>query len=99
MSGWTGCVISPKGRRERWGEISVRHGSLGSCDEASTGFGRLGAATASECLGVTPDLITMAKGISNAAIPAGAVAVKRQVYDAIIEATSSGIEFFHGYTY
>src|SRR5690606_15934490 len=68
-------------------------------DEVITGFGRLGAATASEYLGVTPDLITMAKGISNAAVPAGAVAVKRDVYDAIVNGVQGGIEFFHGYTY
>src|SRR5690606_39644420 len=67
--------------------------------EVITGFGRLGAATASEFFGVTPDLITMAKGISNAAVPAGAVAVKRDVHDAIVGAAATGIEFFHGYTY
>ncbi|MDN5842241.1 MAG: aspartate aminotransferase family protein [Alcaligenaceae bacterium] len=99
LAGSTGVLIPPKGYLERLREITERHGILLIFDEVITGFGRLGAATASECLGVTPDLITMAKGISNAAVPAGAVAVKRQVHDTIIEATSSGIEFFHGYTY
>src|SRR5690606_30986062 len=55
--------------------------------------------TASDYFGVTPDLITMAKGISNAAVPAGAVAVKREVHDAIVNGAQGGIEFFHGYTY
>src|SRR5690606_3744490 len=57
------------------------------------------APSASELFGVTPDLITLAKGISNAAVPAGAVAVKNEIHDTILGATESGIEFFHGYTY
>lgn len=99
LAGSTGVLIPPKGYLERIRAITEKHGILLIFDEVITGFGRLGAATASEYFGVVPDLITMAKGISNAAIPAGAVAVRRSVHDAIIEASATGIEFFHGYTY
>ncbi len=59
----------------------------------------VGAATAAELFGVTPDIITMAKGLTNATVPMGAVAVSRAIYEAIIDAASPGIEFAHGYTY
>ncbi|HEY0294842.1 MAG TPA: aspartate aminotransferase family protein [Bordetella sp.] len=99
MAGSTGVLIPPKGYLERLREITSKHGILLIFDEVITGFGRLGAATAAERFGVTPDLLTMAKGISNAAVPCGAVAVRRDVHDAIVNATASGIELFHGYTY
>ncbi|RXN90648.1 aspartate aminotransferase family protein [Achromobacter aloeverae] len=99
MAGSTGVLIPPQGYLERLREITAKHGILLIFDEVITAYGRLGAATASEYFGVTPDLITMAKGVSNAAVPAGAVAVKRDVHDAIINAVNGGIEFFHGYTY
>ncbi|CAM4168501.1 aspartate aminotransferase family protein [Bordetella muralis] len=99
MAGSTGVLVPPKGYLERLRAITAKYGILLIFDEVITGFGRLGAATASEYFGVTPDLITMAKGISNAAVPAGAVAVKRDVHDAIVNGVQGGIEFFHGYTY
>lgn len=99
MAGSTGVLIPPKGYLQRLREITAKHGILLIFDEVITAFGRLGAATAAEHFGVTPDLITMAKGVSNAAVPAGAVAVKREVHDAVVNATAAGIEFFHGYTY
>ncbi|WP_223674076.1 aminotransferase class III-fold pyridoxal phosphate-dependent enzyme, partial [Proteus terrae] len=68
--------------------------------EVITAFGRLGAATAAERFKVTPDLITMAKAINNAAVPMGAVAVRREVHDTVIDAAAAGaIELPHGYTY
>lgn len=99
LAGSTGVLVPPVGYLERLREITREHGILLIFDEVITGFGRLGKATASERFGVTPDLITMAKGITNATIPAGAVAVRREVHDAIVQASGSGIEFFHGYTY
>jgi len=99
MAGSTGVLVPPKGYLEKLRQITAKYGILLIFDEVITGYGRLGAATASEYFGVTPDLITMAKGISNAAVPAGAVAVKREVHDAIVNGTQGGIEFFHGYTY
>lgn len=99
LAGSTGVLLPPKGYLERLRAITEKHGILLIFDEVITGFGRLGAATGSAFFGVTPDLMTLAKGISNAAVPAGAVAVRRSVHDIIIEASAAGIEFFHGYTY
>jgi beta-alanine--pyruvate transaminase len=99
MAGSTGVLVPPKGYLERLREITAKHGILLIFDEVITAYGRLGSATASEFFGVTPDLITMAKGVSNAVVPCGAVAVKREVHDAIVDGGPAGIEFFHGYTY
>ncbi len=99
LAGSTGVLVPPKGYLEKLRAITEKHGILLIFDEVITAFGRLGAATASEYFGVVPDLMALAKGISNASVPAGAVAVKRQVHDAIVGASANGIEFFHGYTY
>jgi len=99
MAGSTGVLVPPKGYLERLREICTRHGIILIFDEVITAFGRLGAATASEALGVTPDIITMAKGLTNAAVPMGAVAVSRDIHDAIVDNAAPGIELFHGYTY
>jgi beta-alanine--pyruvate transaminase len=79
--------------------ICDAHGLLLIFDEVITGFGRLGAPFAAQHFGVTPDMITMAKGLTNATIPMGATAVRREIHDTVISATERGIEFFHGYTY
>ncbi len=99
LAGSTGVLIPPKGYLERLRAITEKHGILLIFDEVITAFGRIGSSTASELFGVKPDLITLAKGISNAAVPAGAVAVRREIHDTILAAAASGIEFFHGYTY
>ncbi|MBF6616678.1 aspartate aminotransferase family protein [Pollutimonas thiosulfatoxidans] len=99
LAGSTGVLVPPKGYLEKLRAITEKHGILLIFDEVITGFGRLGAKTASEFFGVTPDLLTLAKGISNASVPAGAVAVKREIHDTILAAAADGIEFFHGYTY
>lgn len=99
MAGSTGVLLPPRGYLERLRRICDTHGIFLIFDEVITGFGRLGAATAAEKFGVTPDILTMAKGISNAAVPMGAVAVRREIYDAVVEGAPSGIELAHGYTY
>ncbi len=99
MAGSTGVLIPPAGYLQRLREICDRHGILLIFDEVITAFGRVGAATAAEAWGVTPDIITLAKGLTNAAVPMGAVAVKRGLHDAVIESVPGGIELFHGYTY
>ncbi len=99
MAGSTGVLIPPKGYLERLRAVTEKHGILLIFDEVITAFGRLGTSTASDMLGIKPDLITLAKGISNAAVPAGAVAVQRNIHDTILAAAATGIEFFHGYTY
>ena len=99
VAGSTGVLIPPRGYLERLREICARHDLLLIFDEVITGFGRVGAAFAAERFGIVPDMMTVAKGISNAAVPMGAVFVHRSVYDAVVEATEQGIELFHGYTY
>jgi beta-alanine--pyruvate transaminase len=99
MAGSTGVLIPPKGYLERLREIATRHGILLIFDEVITAFGRLGYATAAERFGVTPDLITCAKGLTNAAVPMGAVGVRSEIYDAVVQSSPPGIELFHGYTY
>jgi beta-alanine--pyruvate transaminase len=99
VAGSTGVLPPPQGYLERLREIATRHGILLIFDEVITGFGRLGEATAAERFGVTPDLMTLAKGITNASVPMGAVACHTKVYDGIVNGVPAGIEFFHGYTY
>jgi beta-alanine--pyruvate transaminase len=99
MAGSTGVLVPPVGYLEKLREICTRHGILLIFDEVITAYGRIGGPTAAQTLGVTPDIITMAKGLTNAAVPMGAVAVSRAVHDAIVEGAPEGIELFHGYTY
>jgi beta-alanine--pyruvate transaminase len=101
LAGSTGVLVPPQGYLDRLRAICTKHGILLIFDEVISGFGRLGAATAAERFGVTPDMICLAKGITNAAVPMGAVAAGRHVYDAIVQAPGDvpGIELFHGYTY
>ncbi|MGI8839473.1 MAG: aspartate aminotransferase family protein [Caulobacteraceae bacterium] len=99
LAGSTGVLPPPVGYLERLREIATRHGILLIFDEVITAFGRLGAATAAERFGVTPDMITCAKGLTNAAVPMSAVAASGDVYSAIVEGAVPGIELFHGYTY
>jgi beta-alanine--pyruvate transaminase len=100
VAGSTGCLVPPKGYLERLRKICDAHGILLVFDEVITGFGRTGNAFAAQSFGVTPDLITMAKGLTNGAQPMGAVAATRHIHDTIMAAAAEGsIEFFHGYTY
>ena len=99
MAGSTGVLVPPVGYLERLREITSKHGIVLIFDEVITAFGRVGGATASETLGVIPDIITMAKGLTNAAVPMGAVAVSRHIHDGVVEGAADGIELFHGYTY
>lgn len=100
LSGSAGVIVPPVGYLERLREITARHDILLIFDEVITGFGRVGGITAAETLGVIPDLITCAKGLTNGAVPMGAVGVRKAIYDAVVNgAAGPGIEFFHGYTY
>lgn len=99
VAGSTGVLIPPRGYLQRLRTVTQRHGILLIFDEVITGFGRLGAATAAEYFGVTPDILTLAKGLTNGTVPMGAVAVRRGVHDAIVDAHPTGIELYHGYTY
>ena len=99
LAGSTGVLVPPVGYLQRLREIATRHGILLIFDEVITAFGRLGAATAAQRFGVKPDMIACAKGLTNAAVPMGAVVVDQAIHDAIIDAAAPGIELFHGYTY
>jgi beta-alanine--pyruvate transaminase len=98
VAGATGVLIPPKGYLQRLREICTKHDILLIFDEVITGFGRLGAPFAAHRFDVQPDIISMAKAITNAAVPMGAVASSRTIYDTILEASDTPIEFFHGYT-
>jgi beta-alanine--pyruvate transaminase len=84
---------------ERLRALCDQHGILLIFDEVITGFGRLGAPFGASYFGVQPDMMTVAKGITNGAVPMGAVVVRGKIYDTVVNATETGIEFFHGYTY
>ncbi|MGB5344818.1 MAG: aspartate aminotransferase family protein [Woeseia sp.] len=97
--GSAGIIPPPLGYLEKLREICDRHGILLIFDEVITAFGRIGKATAAERFGVTPDLITTAKGLTNGVIPMGAVLVQKHIYDAFMQGPEHMIELFHGYTY
>ncbi|UHS63693.1 aspartate aminotransferase family protein [Agrobacterium vaccinii] len=99
MSGSAGVILPPEGYLQRLRAIADKHGILLIFDEVITGFGRLGKPFATDYFGVVPDLVTTAKGITNGAIPMGAVFAKRAVYDALMHGPENQIELFHGYTY
>jgi len=99
IAGSTGVLIPPQGYLQRLRELCDKHGILLIFDEVITGFGRTGAPFAAERFGVTPDLMTVAKGITNGAVPMGAVFAKGSIYDAFMNGPEHVIEFFHGYTY
>jgi beta-alanine--pyruvate transaminase len=100
ISGSTGILVPPKGYLNRLRQIATRHGILLIFDEVITGFGRTGKAFGAHTFDVTPDIITMAKALTNGSLPMGAVAARRDIYDTITTAAAEGaIEFFHGYTY
>jgi beta-alanine--pyruvate transaminase len=99
VAGSTGVLIPPKGYLQRLRDICTKHGILLIFDEVITGFGRLGTPFAADYFGVTPDIMTTAKGVSNGVIPMGAVFVKKEIHDAFMTGPEHLIEFFHGYTY
>jgi len=99
VAGSTGVLVPPVGYLERLRAICDQHGILLIFDEVITGFGRLGAPFAADAFGVVPDLMTVAKGITNGCVPMGAVFVRHGIHDSVVNGTASGIEFFHGYTY
>jgi len=99
VSGSAGVLPPPVGYLERLREICDQHGILLIFDEVITAFGRVGKAFGAERFGVTPDIITTAKGLTNGVIPMGAVLVRDEIYDAFMQGPAHMIELFHGYTY
>jgi beta-alanine--pyruvate transaminase len=98
IAGSTGVLLPPHGYLKRLREICDRHGILLIFDEVITGFGRTGAPFAAQEFAVTPDLLTLAKGMTNGCVPMGGVLVSKAVYDTFMQGPD-GIELFHGYTY
>jgi len=99
IAGSTGVLLPPKGYLKRLRELCTKHGILLIFDEVITGFGRTGSAFAAQEFDVVPDIMTCAKGLTNGAVPMGAVFVKRGIYDTFMSGPAGSIELFHGYTY
>jgi beta-alanine--pyruvate transaminase len=98
-AGSTGCLPPPKGYLEKLRQITEKHGILLIFDEVITGFGRLGYCFAAERYGIVPDMITFAKGVTNAAAPMSGVLVRKGIYEAHMNGPEHMVELFHGYTY
>ncbi len=99
VAGSTGVLVPPQGYLQRLRELCTKHGILLIFDEVITGFGRTGQPFAAQTFGVVPDMITCAKGLTNGAVPMGAVIVKDEIHDAFMNGPEHLIEFAHGYTY
>src|SRR5271163_243711 len=99
VAGSAGVVLPPAGYLKRLREICDKHDILLIFDEVITGFGRVGKPFAAQAFEVTPDLIATAKGLTNGAVPMGAVFSQRKIYDAFMQGPENSIELFHGYTY
>ncbi len=100
VAGSTGTLPPPKGYLERIREICDQHGILLVFDDVICGFGRVGGNFSADAFGVVPDIVTMAKALTNGSIPMGACAMKDEIYETVTDkAAMGGIELFHGYTY
>ena len=99
VAGSTGVLAPPVGYLERLREITAAHGILLIFDEVITGFGRLGSPFAAAHFDLLPDMVTLAKGLTNGAVPMGAVAVRDEIYDTFMAGPEGAIELTHGYTY
>lgn len=101
MAGSAGVIPPPVGYLTRLREICDQHNILLIFDEVICAFGRMGAKTGSEAFNVTPDIINIAKQMTNGAVPMGAVIAKQEIYDTFMEQGGSEhmVEFPHGYTY
>lgn len=100
VAGSTGVLPPPVGYLQRLREICDQHGILLVFDEVITGFGRVGGNFGAQRFDVVPDIMTIAKGLTNGAIPMGAAVVKDEIYERIVNAEpAGGVELFHGYTY
>ncbi len=100
IAGSTGVLVPPRGYLDRLREICDQNEILLVFDEVICGFGRTGNVFAADSFGVKPDLITMAKALTNGAQPMGAVAVDERIYQTIVNAGADwAVDLFHGYTY
>ena len=99
VAGSTGVLIPPVGYLQKLRQICDKYGILLIFDEVISGFGRLGTGFATDYFGVIPDIVCLAKGLTNASIPMGAVVVREDIHQAFMAGDENAIELFHGYTY
>jgi beta-alanine--pyruvate transaminase len=99
IAGSAGVLLPPEGYLKRIREICDKHGILLIFDEVICGFGRVGDTFGASRFGVTPDLMTTAKGLTSGTVPMGAVLASKNIYDTFMTGPDGAIEFFHGYTY
>ena len=99
ISGSAGVLLPPKGYLKKIREICTKHEIMLIFDEVICGFGRTGDAFAAKRFDVTPDIITVAKGLTSGTVPMGGVLTRGDIYDTFMTGPESAIEFFHGYTY
>jgi len=99
VAGSAGVIPAPEGYLQKLRATCDKYGVLLIFDEVITGFGRLGQPFAAQYFGVTPDLMTTAKGITNGNLPMGAVFARREIHDTFMTGPETAIELFHGYTY
>ena len=99
--GSAGVIVPPRGYLQRLRAICDKHDILLIFDEVITGFGRAGGAFGADVFGVVPDLMCLAKGLTNGSVPMGAVVASANIYQAFMETDAPEylVEFPHGYTY
>lgn len=101
MAGSAGVIPPPVGYLQKLRAICNKHNILLIFDEVITAFGRMGAKTGAEAFSVTPDMMTIAKQVTNGAIPMGGVVAKTEIYDTFMDTAGPDymLELPHGYTY
>ena len=99
MQGSVGVIVPPVGYLKKLRDLCTKHGILLIFDEVITAFGRIGAPFAAARFGVTPDIISTAKGLTNGVVPMGAVIVSEKIYQTLMQGPDNAVELFHGYTY
>jgi len=94
-----GVIVPPRGYLKRLREICDRQEVLLIVDEVITGFGRTGAWFACEHEGISPDLITFAKGVSSGYVPLGGVIVGDEIWDELRDPGRRPGVLMHGFTH
>jgi len=101
MSGSAGVIVPPSAYLQRLRALCDKHDILLIFDEVITGFGRTGEAFGADTFGVVPDIMNLAKALTNGAVPMGAVLTTGEIYAAFAddELPSHVVALPHGYTY
>ena len=101
MGGSAGVLPPPQGYLQRLRDLCDKHDLLLIFDEVITGFGRCGAMTGADAFGVIPDILNVAKQLTNGAVPMGAVIASTEIHQTFMDNGGADyvLEFAHGYTY